>query len=240
MKSTSFISGFAATALLALPYQAKASVDECSGVLASDALPVLVDPSSILEHLQAIQGHADKGNGSRVAGSYGHNLTIKYIQDHLRSEGYYVEVQPFHGLMQVRSETNLIVGGQSIRAEAMAWSPDYSAEYIPIVPVSNPGCRAVDYPSQIYGGVALVGSGECSFSDKSKAAREAGAGALLLRESTELSPSLGGFDDHHIPSARISEKDARAIEKLPHPLWAHRIEISTKYEQVSSYNVFAT
>ncbi|XXH05013.1 hypothetical protein Hte_011437 [Hypoxylon texense] len=142
MKPINFISGFAVTALLTLPYQVTASVDECGGVLSSDALPVLVDPSAILKHLQAIQDHADKGNGSRVAGSYGHNLTIGYIQDHLRSEGYYVEVQRFQGLMQIRSEANLIVGGQSIRAEPVAWSPNYTAEFIPIVPVNGPGCRA--------------------------------------------------------------------------------------------------
>ncbi|KAI1777613.1 hypothetical protein F4818DRAFT_456735 [Hypoxylon cercidicola] len=231
MGPTNCLWGFIAAALLALPHLAEASVDECSGVLASDALPVLIDSGSLLQHLQALQSHADMGNGSRVAGSYGHNLTIEYIQDHLRSAGYYVEVQPFHGLMQVQGKANLIAGGQNIRAEAMAWSPNYSAEYIPIVPVNGPGCRAIDYPSQTFGAIALVGSGGCSFSDKSKAAREAGAGALLLRESTELNPSLGGLDDHHIPSARISEKDAQALEKLPLPLWAHSIDISTHSEQ---------
>ncbi|KAI1769034.1 hypothetical protein GGR53DRAFT_461824 [Hypoxylon sp. FL1150] len=207
-----------------------ASVYECSGVLSGDALPFLINSHSVLEHLQALQNHADQGNGSRMAGSHGHNLTIEYIRTHLRSAGYYVEVQPFRGLMQVQSEAQLTIGYENIRIDPIAWSPQINVTNLPIIPVNTQGCRPVDYPGEIYGGIVLVGSGGCSISTKSRAAHDAGAAALLLRDSTELEPSLGGLNAKHIPSARIRERDAQTIDKLPDPLWARGLEIRARYE----------
>ncbi|KAI2630764.1 leucine aminopeptidase 2 [Hypoxylon sp. NC1633] len=194
-----FLWSSVAMATLALPQIARAVVDDCKGVLVSDTLPVLVSSGSLLGHLQALQDIADAGNGSRRTGSRGHNQTLKYIKDHLSSQGYYVEVQHVRDLMQVKSDVTLLV----------------------------------DYPQESLGSIVLVPAGDCSLSMKSIAAGQAGADAIIVHESTQLSPSLGGHDNRHIPSARISNQVAGYLKNFETPLWTDIFEVSTQFEEVS-------
>ncbi|KAI1393680.1 uncharacterized protein F4822DRAFT_439643 [Hypoxylon trugodes] len=240
MGLTDFFWKLSAITLLLFLYPAKAIVDDCNGVLVSDTLPVLVNYGTLLEHLQALQNIADENGGSRVTGSEGHNQTIEYIQDQLTSLGYYVEVQRFEGLMQVEGHASVAVNGDLFDVEPIGWSPNGNFSDRPLIPVNGAGCRAVDYPQEALDSIVLVAGGECSASDKSIAAGKAGAKAILLHESTQLTPSMGGLDDRHIPSAIISEKDAHQIRSTNNPLWANILEIKTQYTTVSSYNVFAT
>lgn len=235
-----FAWGLIATALLACPRIADAAIDECRGVNATESLAVMVNSDSLLGHLKVIQDKALKCGGHRMAGSLGHNQTIDYIQGHLRSLGYYVEVQHFQGLMQVENEVFLKVQNRVIKAEAMGWSPSCNLANRPLVSVNGTGCKSGDYPEEAVGSIVLVGGGDCSLSTKSIAAGKAGANALILYDTTELTPSLGIVDNNHIPSARISERDSQLLRNPKEPKWASSFQITTRYETVSSYNVFAT
>ncbi|KAL7626594.1 hypothetical protein AAE478_003366 [Parahypoxylon ruwenzoriense] len=236
--------------LLAFPRIAEATVDNCNGVLVSEALPVLIDSDSLLEHLQALQAIANDNHGDRVAGSCGHekttevlhhpdstlnqltNLILKYIQDYLSSRGYYVEVQHFQGPIQVAGAATLSINGNTFDTEAIGWSPTCDFTTLPIVPIRESGCKLMHYPERVEKGIALVSGGGCSLSIKSKIAGKAGAAVLLLYEHTQLSPSFGGWDDHHIPSAKISEKDARLLLASDHPLRGD-VLISTQFQDIS-------
>ncbi|KAI2471983.1 aminopeptidase Y precursor [Annulohypoxylon bovei var. microspora] len=206
-------------AFLAFPRIGWAIKDTCPGVLVSDALPVLVDPSNIIRHLQSLQEISDVSHGGRMAGSHGHNRTIEYIKDELNNLGYYVEVQKFEGLMPINGQATLIVNGNLFDVEPIGWSPSAILTDRPLVRVPGDGCESSHYPEDALGAVVLVSSDGCSFSDKSVAAHQAGADALLIHEPSQLTPSLGGLNDLHVPSARISERTSRSIVGNEFPLW---------------------
>ncbi|KAI0380925.1 hypothetical protein F5Y04DRAFT_289164 [Hypomontagnella monticulosa] len=222
----------AASFLEALP-KGRSLVDDCSRMLVSDTLPVLIEPGHLLEHLQTIQDIADNSHGDRRAGSHGHNQTINYIHDYLASQGYYMEVEPFHDTVPSEGQALLVVNDAIIDAEPINWSPDCNFSSRPIVPVDGHGCRAVDYPQEALGSIVLVSGGGCSLSDKSISAGIAGADGLLLYETAQLTPSFGGWNDYHIPSAKISNRDdAQKLLHSNYRLWINQFEVSTDYERI--------
>lgn len=234
------LSVFFAVSSLKFPPKARSVVDDCREIVVSETLAVLIEPWHLLEHLLVLQDIADSSHGNRQAGSRGHNRTIDYIQDFLKSQGYYVEVQPFHDTVPVGGDSVLVVNDVIIDAEPIGWSPNCNLTSLPILHVDGFGCRAVDYPQAALGSIVLVAGGGCSLSDKSISAGIAGANGLLLHESAQLTPNLGGSNDYHIPSARISDQDAWRLINSNHPPRASLFEITGRYERISSYNVFAT
>ncbi|KAI2785380.1 Zn-dependent exopeptidase [Daldinia loculata] len=197
-------------------------------------LPVLINSTALHEHLQALQKIADAHHGNRITGSAGHNQTIQYIQDHMKSQGYYVEVQPFHDLIQINSKATLWANGEAFDVEPMGWSPECAFTERPLIAVDGVGCKAADYPQEALDAVVMVGAGGCSLSDKSIAAGEAGAIGLLMYEFTQLTPCLGGLNDRHIPSAKIAYRDAERILAHRHPLSVNIFDIYMQYKEVSS------
>ncbi|KAI0887301.1 uncharacterized protein GGS22DRAFT_186135 [Annulohypoxylon maeteangense] len=194
------------------------------------ALPVLIDQHNIHKHLQSLQEIAHANNGSRMAGSHGHNQTIEYIRNELDSLGYYVEVQKFEGIMPVNDHATLVVNGNRLHAEPVGWSPSAALTDRPLVIIGEDGCYDYDYPIETIGAIVVVNGEGCSFSVKSLAAQSCGADAILIHEDTQLTPSLGGHNSLHLPSARISEKAFNDILDQPHPLWVDFVRISTKTE----------
>ncbi|KAI0180157.1 hypothetical protein GGR52DRAFT_587742 [Hypoxylon sp. FL1284] len=199
MRPITYLWGFAATALLTLLNPVDASESQCAADLISEELSTLIEPDSLLKHLEVIQGFADRGNGSRLAGSLGHRLTIGYIQDYLRSLGYYVETQPVGSEVQVHSTATLDVKGENISMDAMAWSPDYTANNIPVVLVNASGCDVVDYSMGLDGGIALVTSGE--YGDKEN--------TLLVGTHTDSVNSSAGINDNASGIASLLEVATR-------------------------------
>ncbi|KAI1807871.1 hypothetical protein F4811DRAFT_549306 [Daldinia bambusicola] len=240
MKLSHFLRSYVASALLAFQPIAGLNIDKCDGILVSDTLPVLINSTSLYGHLKKLQNIADTHHGNRITGSTGHNQTIQYIQRHLKSQGYYVEVQPFHDLMQVDGKATLWANGEAFEAEPIGWSPESTFTDRPLIAVDGIGCKAADYPQETIGAIVLVGSGGCSLSEKSIAAGEAGAIGLLIYELTQLTPSLGGMNDRHIPSARIAYRDAQRIMNHRRPLSADIFDVYMQYKEVYSYNIFAT
>ncbi|KAI0114898.1 hypothetical protein F4814DRAFT_459743 [Daldinia grandis] len=233
MKLAGFLRSHIVSALLASLPIAGATIDKCDGVLVSETLPVLINSTAIHEHLQALQNITDTYHGNRVTGSAGHNKTIQYIQDHMKSQGYYVEVQPFHDSIQVNGKATLWANGEAFDVEPMGWSPECAFTERPLISVDGIGCKVADYPQEALGAIVMVGAGGCSLSDKSIAAGKAGAIGLLMYDFTQLTPSLGGLDDRHIPSAKIAYRDAERILEHRLPLSANIFDIYTQYKEVS-------
>ncbi|OTB20603.1 hypothetical protein K445DRAFT_299692, partial [Daldinia sp. EC12] len=185
--------------------------------------------------LQKLQHIADTHHGNRITGSIGHNQTIQYIQNHLKAHGYYVEVQPFHDLVQVNGKATLWANGEAFDAEPIGWSPECTFTDRPLIAVQSLGCKAADYPQESIGAVVLVGGGGCTLSEKSIAAGQAGAIGLLMYEFTQLTPSLGGLNDRHIPSARIAYRDAQRIMNHRLPLSLDVFDVYVQYKEVSRF-----
>ncbi|KAI1098070.1 leucine aminopeptidase [Jackrogersella minutella] len=231
---------FAATTFLVFPRVSGDLIDSCDGVLVSEALPALINETNIHRHLHSLQGISHVGHGNRMAGSLGHNLTITYIKHELAALGYYVEVQHYGGLVPRTEEATFVVNDGDYNIDPIGWSPSADLVDRTLVPISGSGCTATDYPHEAQGAIVLVGSGGCSFSNKSIVAGKAGADALLIHETTQLTPSFGEPNDQHIPTAKISDEDANYLRNQTHPLQANIMGISTNAEWVSSYNVFGT
>ncbi|KAI1457650.1 hypothetical protein F4805DRAFT_474945 [Annulohypoxylon moriforme] len=221
-----------AAIFLAFPRAGWATEDPCTGVLVSDALPVLINQHKIQRHLQHLQEISHAHGGSRMAGSAGNNQTIEYIKHELDNLGYYVETQKVDVMTPVNGNATLIVNGNSFQVDPVGWSPSANITDRPVV--------EYDYPVDSIGAVVLVNGDDCSFSDKSIAAHEAGADALLVYEDSQLVPSLGGQNGRHIPTARISEQARKDIMNQRNPVWVDLVGISTKTRMVHSHNVFAT
>ncbi|KAI8963936.1 hypothetical protein F5Y11DRAFT_364686 [Daldinia sp. FL1419] len=234
MKVANFLRSYVASVLLVSLPISRADIQKCDGVMVSETLPVLLNASAIYEHLQALQQIANMNHNSRITGSAGHNQTIQYIHDYLKSQGYYVELQPFHEVVQVYGKATLWANGEAFDIEPMGWSPECNFDDLPLVAVKGMGCKAADYPQEALESVVLVGAGGCSLSDKSIAAGKAGAVGLLVYEFTQLTPSLGGKNSHHIPTAKISYRDAERILEHPHPQVVDMFDIYTQYEEVNS------
>ncbi|OTB08015.1 hypothetical protein M426DRAFT_8223 [Hypoxylon sp. CI-4A] len=241
---------FTAMATLALLSTTEAGVDKCNGITVSDVrpqwawetgkeltrkqtLPVLVNPTSLLYHLKQLEtiSYLSEGAG-RVVGTLGHEQTVEYIEKYLHGLGYYTEFQPVTSTSQLVSSAILSVNGQTdFHVEPMTWSPSGSFSDRPLVRIDRGGCHENDYPQDTLGAVVLVTDGKCSFSQKSIAAGQAGASALLLSETTQLRPSLDEWNIHHIPSARIPHEEAQDILDHSRSLWIDTLTIQTAYQR---------
>lgn len=89
--------------------------------------------------------------------------------------------------------------------------------YGSLVAVSNLGCEASDYSSNLKGAVAFISRGSCPFGTKSQLAGKAGAVAAVIynNERGDLSGTLGNPTPDHVATFGISDEDAAPVlEKL--------------------------
>ncbi|KAI1212879.1 uncharacterized protein F4807DRAFT_456963 [Annulohypoxylon truncatum] len=196
----------------------------------SQALPVLIEQDNIRRHLQRLQDIADASNGSRMAGSVGHNRTIEYIKDELRNLGYYVETQKVEAMMPVNSDAVLSVNGDHFPADPIGWSPSVTLIQHRLVVVAEDGCNLWDYPFESMGAIVLVNGDGCSFSLKSRYAQVVGADALIIYEDAQLIPNLGQQSRFNVPSVRISQTALRDIMNLEPPLYVDLFRVSSELQ----------
>ena len=148
-------------------------------------------------------------------GSAAHNDTVDFLYHELKKTGYYdVWKQPQVHTWS-KAESSLKSNGDSIEVAAMTYSPsvDVTAE---VAVVSNLGCDAADYPSDLKGKIALIRRGECAFAEKSVFAAGANAAAALVynNEAGSLSGTLGGATPDHgsyVAIGGISGNDGQTL-----------------------------
>ncbi|POS75837.1 aminopeptidase Y [Diaporthe helianthi] len=158
---------------------------------------------------------------TRVIGSEGHLATLEYIRKSISELGDYYEIleQPFPAYVGWVEEFRLVIGNDFYEAaQPMSLTPptkDREPVRGDLVLVSDRGCSAEDYPSEVKGNIAFISRGTCSFGAKSAQAGKAGAIAAVIynNEKGELSGTLGEPDDNHVATFGIPLVDAEPILK---------------------------
>ncbi|KAI3134804.1 hypothetical protein CBS147326_4563 [Penicillium roqueforti] len=149
---------------------------------------------------------------NRVFGSAAHNDTVDFIYRELKKTGYYNVWKQPQVHTWTTANTSLTLEGESIKASAMTYSPsvEVTAE---LAVVSNLGCSASDYPSDVAGAIALVQRGECTFAEKSLLAAAANAAAVIVYNNVagSLSGTLGGVSSDYSAIAGVSDVDGKVL-----------------------------
>ncbi|KAL9112651.1 MAG: hypothetical protein Q9187_007747, partial [Circinaria calcarea] len=173
--------------------------------------------SNLLAKANVLQGFADATpEKNRLVGGAGHIATVDYLYDTLAALDYYdVQRQEFTVLISEGS-ANFTVGGKSQGAQLMTFSTS-GAVSKELVPVSNLGCNATDYPAAVAGKIALISRGTCPFGQKSALAGGAGAAGAVIYNNVEgatLSGTLGAPprpEGPYVPTVGISLANGTAL-----------------------------
>ncbi|MFN2320517.1 MAG: M28 family peptidase [Dermatophilaceae bacterium] len=184
------------------------------------------DIADALTHLTALQRIADAHGGNRAAGTSGYEASARYVEEQLVTAGYSPWREPFSFTYEeVRSTSLTRTVGQTTTAVAhapMSQSPGTTTDGVSgalTTPAGAPtGCTAEDWAGVDAGGqIALVARGSCLFAEKSTAAAEAGAVALIVHNTTagSLIGSLGGHPDDHVPTVGVTQETGRVLAGLP-------------------------
>ncbi|KAF3391442.1 putative leucine aminopeptidase 2 [Penicillium rolfsii] len=224
-----------------------------SGVLADRGKP-LVSPDKLaskirledlLKGTQRLEDIAySYPERNRVFGSEAHNDTVDFLYHELKKTGYYHVWKQPQVHTWTKAESSLKFNDQSIGVTAMTYSPsvDVTAE---LGVVSNVGCSAADYPSDLSGKIALVKRGECAFAEKSVLAAAAKAAAVIVYNNVpgSLSGTLGGVTPDHgsySAIAGISDTDGQTLlSATANGAVTVFLKIDSQIENRTTFNVIA-
>ncbi|KAL7655863.1 Aminopeptidase Y [Aspergillus niger] len=197
-------------------------------LISSPLLQEQVKAENLLDRARQLYKIAELGEDeynhpTRVIGSKGHLGTLDYIYSTLTDLGDYYTVvnQSFPAVSGNVFESRLVLGHDVPKsATPMGLTPptrNKEPVYGSLVAVSNLGCEASDYPSNLKGAVAFISRGSCPFGTKSQLAGKAGAVAAVIynNERGDLSGTLGNPTPDHVATFGISDADAAPVlEKL--------------------------
>jgi carboxypeptidase Q len=178
---------------------------------------------------------------NRVFGSAAHNDTVDFLYRELKKTGYYDVYKQKQVHTWTSAESSLTFNDESIKIAAMTYSPsvDVTAE---LVVVSNVGCTASDYPTDVAGRIALVKRGECTFADKSVLAAAAKAAAVIVYNNAagSLAGTLGGVSSTYAAIAGISQADGETLlSAAAASAVSVSLEIDSRVENRTTFNVIA-
>ncbi|MFJ8166091.1 M28 family metallopeptidase [Streptomyces sp. NPDC096136] len=175
-------------------------------------------------HLKVFQSIADYNNGTRVAGSKGHEQSAKYVEGVLRAAGYEVSRHEFDFVyVETVAETLKVDGanGRDVPLKLMTYTasgPEGGITApIAVVPVDadgSNGCDAADFaPGAFTGKIALVKRGGCTFAAKQANAAAAGAVGAVVYNNTAgaLNGTLGDPNAGKVPTGGISQADGERL-----------------------------
>ncbi|KIF01110.1 amidohydrolase [Streptomyces sp. RSD-27] len=175
-------------------------------------------------HLKVFQSIADYNNGTRVAGSKGHEQSAKYVEGVLRAAGYEVSRQAFEFVyVETIAETLKVDGanGRDVPLKLMTYTasgPEGGITApVAVVPVDadgSNGCDSADFaPGTFTGKIALVKRGGCTFAVKQANAAAAGAVGAVIYNNTAgaLNGTLGDPTAGKVPTGGISQADGEKL-----------------------------
>ena len=198
------------------------------GVLAT----ATADPARAMQHLRELTTTI----GARASTTEGERRAAEYVRKHLESVGYQATIEPFEVDLTVGATGAVRPDGAAdIEATPMSGSPDGDATGALVV-INGPG-RAADYAGvQARGAIALVTRGDATFAEKTRAALDAGAVAVVVanNQSGQFRGDLG-TDGARIPVVGISSEDGAALKAQA----GRRIGVSAKTQRLkgTSQNV---
>ena len=180
-----------------------------------------VNGDAVMEHLQKISdistSHADEG--FRALGTPGYEEAVEYVESTLEATGAFdVKRQAFDVESQDFGTVEVVVDGEKVDVTTAEYT-EGTTEPLTDLPVALPvdddnsdfaggqlGCQAGDFDDSAEGALVLVARGECAFGDKTKAATEAGAAAVIIYNNDkdnpdeELNATLGGRMENSAPT----------------------------------------
>lgn len=184
-----------------------------------------VNGDAVMEHLQKISdistSHADEG--FRALGTPGYEEAVEYVESTLEATGAFdVKRQAFDVESQDFGTVDVKVDGETVEV-ATAEYTEGTTEPLTDLPVVLPvdddnsdlaggqlGCQASDFDDSAEGALVLVSRGECAFGDKTKAATEAGAAAVIIYNNDkenpdeELNATLGERMEGSAPTVTVT------------------------------------
>lgn len=179
-----------------------------------------VSADGVMRHLKAFEAIAKANDGNRGAGTSGYEASAAYVEKQLKKAGYTTSRQPFDFVYEDVTKTSLDVVTPTKRAvphHPMSYSPATPAGGVTaalVAPKVATGCNASEWQGvAATGKIALVSRGTCSFGEKSKAAKAAGAAAAVLYNNAdgELNGTLGGPSSDYTPTTGITKADGTAL-----------------------------
>ena len=210
-----------------------------------------------LSHLDSFFEIAQINNGNRTTGSSGYDASVEYVQSQLEGYGYSVEKQEFFvPTFVVLSPPNIQIGTNSA-FDTNLFSPlVYSGsgngvgilqEVDVIIPPQAPnsstsGCQAEDFHDFIFGGIALIQRGSCTFWEKAKNAQEAGAIAVIIfneGQNGRQDKVDGTLGEVGITIPVVGTSYDTGLLLLEHIGEEISFDVQTSVENLPSYNVIA-
>ncbi len=190
-----------------------------------DDLESRVTVAGVTAHLQALQDIADANGGNRAIGTPGYEASGEYVEQVLTAAGYTPVRQPFQATTQSIDQFSITLLGSTTdlanpagdRIPMEGTTATDAAGIVGasvVVPATTTGCTAAEWGGvDATGLVAVVSRGACAFADKSLAAAEAGAVALLVynNEDGPLNGTLGEQLPEFVPTVGITQAEGQAI-----------------------------
>ncbi|MER6950873.1 M28 family metallopeptidase [Nonomuraea sp. NPDC000554] len=164
-----------------------------------------VTAPAVKRHLRALQDIADGNDGTRAAGTSGHDASRDYVAATLRKAGYKVTLQPFNfPFYQEKSTAQLertapapkpyaptppdgsTVGDFATMSYSGPGEVTAPLQNVDLVlppgpaPGSTSGCEPADFAGFTPGNIALLQRGTCNFLVKAQNAQAAGAAAAII------------------------------------------------------------
>ncbi|WP_231443510.1 M28 family peptidase [Brevibacterium zhoupengii] len=224
-----------------------------------------VTGDAVMEHLQKISdistSHADEG--FRALGTPGYEESVEYVEQTLEATGAFdVERQAFEVDNQTFGEVAVNVDGEDLEATPASYT-EGTDEPLTDLPVALPvdddysdlaggqlGCAASDFDDSAEGALVLVARGTCSFGEKTQAATDAGAAAVILYNNDTSAPdetlnaTLGERVENGAPTVGVSYNIGNdLLTKIEgaaegEPLLAD-FTLETEYTTSTTWNVIA-
>ncbi|MGW6687531.1 M20/M25/M40 family metallo-hydrolase [Streptomyces sp. NPDC054961] len=204
-------------------------------------------------HLKVLQAIADYNNGTRVAGSKGHEQSAKYVEAVMRAAGYKVTRNEFTFAYTETIAESLKVngaGGRDVPIKVMTYTasgPENGVTaQVAVVPVDadgTNGCEPGDFAAGAFTGkVALIKRGGCTFAVKQANAAAAGAVGAVIYNNTAgaLNGTLGAADAGKVPTGGVTQADGErlAAEAAAGPVEV-TLDIREFHEDRKTFNVIA-
>ncbi|UVI35865.1 M28 family peptidase [Brevibacterium spongiae] len=184
-----------------------------------------VTGDAAMKHLQKISdistSRADEG--FRALGTPGYEEAVEYVESTLEATGAFdVKRQAFEVESQDFGTVDVKVDGEKVEVTTAEYT-EGTSEPLTRLPVALPvdddnsdfaggqlGCSADDFDASAEGALVLVSRGECAFGDKTKAATEAGAAAVIIYNNDSANPdealnaTLGGRIENSAPTVTVT------------------------------------
>jgi Zn-dependent M28 family amino/carboxypeptidase len=187
-----------------------------------DALRDAIDPADILADLDRLQAIANEHDGTRAAGTAGHQASADFVAGELRAAGYDVQLQPVDTpvfLQQAPSSLTIDLPGapaledlRDFKAMTFSASGEVGAKVFSLGfdrsaqpgDRNGRGCDATDWADVPAGMIVLLQPGPCRRHDAVVNAQNAGAVAVITSYADwprdgVLRPTLIEPADIHVP-----------------------------------------